>query len=247
MRRQAASTRSLLTCARASSQTSARGFRALGGPVPEAEAEPVRHRADLQGTKQFSHGVVPRRQSGGRWEHDVVAVAQLPARVVEPRQCIGGHARAPLVLRPAAVLPVPGVDCDHPVEGLGERRYAKRGAASGIVALDDAAGHGEGDHRVAAEADAGGLTVDADALRPALGEAAVRGAADQEAEAEASAPIAVAAGDIDGSDEGCGEHFGSFHQFPLLVRLQELFEMECGPVTRRYPIILFYQKVKRVL
>ena len=94
------------------------------------------------------------------------------------------------------------------------------------------AGHGEGDDGIAPEADAGGLAVDADALRPAFGEAPARGRADQKAQAETAAPVAVAAGDVDGSDEGCGEHRGSFLHVPLLVRLRELFEMECADVTR---------------
>ena len=61
------------------------------------------------------------------------------------------------------------------------------------------------------EADAGGPAVDADALRPALGGVAARGGPDQEAQSETAAAVAVAAGGLDGPDEGGGEHVGTFH------------------------------------
>ena len=93
------------------------------------------------------------------------------------------------------------------------------GAAPGFAALGDGlgilqrplAGQGEGHDRIAAEADDGGLLVDADALRPALRGVAARGGPDKEAQPEAAAPVALAAGGLDGPAECGGEHVGSFH------------------------------------
>ena len=54
---------------------------------------------------------------------------------------------------------------------------------------------------------------------------------DEEAQSETAAPVAVAAGGLDGLDEGCGQHVGSFHRIPLLVSFQAKIEMECAAVT----------------
>ena len=86
--------------------------------------------------------------------------------------------------------------------GVAERRR--------IVALRDGpsvlqralAGHGEGDDGVAAEA--GGLAVDADALRPGLVDAAAQRGPDQQAESQADAAVVVAAGYFDVPDERGG-------------------------------------------
>ena len=126
--------------------------------------------------------------------------------------------RAPALLGPAAALPVPGVDRDDRLARFGEGRCGARGTPTRVAALGDGAGvvqrplagHRQGDHRVAAEADAGGPAVEAHALRPRLGEAAARGGLDEQAQAEAAAPVAVAAGEIDVSDEGGGQHSGRF-------------------------------------
>ena len=111
------------------------------------------------------------------------------------------------------------MDGDHSLARLGEGRHVADGAAPGIPALGDGlgvlkrplAGQAERDDRISAEADAGGSAADADALRPALGGVAARGGPDEETQSETAAPVAVAAGGLDGLDEGGGEHVGSFH------------------------------------
>ena len=209
---------------------------------------PLHHRADAppDATCGFPFGGPDRQQDS----HHVGGGDLVHGHVAELGQRVGGQARTPLVLGLAAVLPVAVVYGDHRLAGFGKGGHALHGAASGIVALDDAAGvlerpftgHSECDDGIPTEADACGLAVDADALRPAFGEAAARGWADEKAKAETAAPVAVAAGDVDGSDEGCGEHFGSFHRFPLLVRLQGMSEMECAEMTRVDQITLCLSK-----
>jgi len=93
------------------------------------------------------------------------------------------------------------------------------------------AGHGEGDDGVAAEAEAGGPAVDADALRPGLVEAAAQRGPDQQAEPETAAAVAVATGHVDVPDEGGGQHEGSIVHFPFLARLQRNVEKQCAAVT----------------
>ncbi|MCY4592102.1 MAG: hypothetical protein OXE86_16410 [Alphaproteobacteria bacterium] len=88
--------------------------------------------------------------------------------------------RAPALLGLAAGLPVPGVDRDDRLARLDEGRCGARGAPARVAALGDGAGilkrsvagHRQGDHRVASEAEAGGLAAEAHALRPGPGEAA---------------------------------------------------------------------------
>lgn len=118
------------------------------------------------------------------------------------------------------------------------------GAASGIAALGDGAGvveralacQGEGHDGIAAEADAGGLAVETDALRPAACQAASVAGPDEQAEAESAAAVAVAARGSDGSDEGSGEHVGTVHGgILLLVVVRSRNEMECAALTRSGP------------
>ena len=86
-------------------------------------------------------------------------------------------------------------------------------AVPGVAALGDDAGVGERllpracerDDRVGAEADVGGSSVEAYPLRPGLGEAAGGGRFHKKAQAVPPASIAVAAGNVDGVDEGGGE------------------------------------------
>ena len=69
---------------------------------------------------------------------------------------------------------------------------------------------GERDHRVGAEADVGGLAVEAYPLRPGLGESAGGGGFHKKAQAVSAASVAVATGNVDGVDESGGESLGAF-------------------------------------
>jgi len=132
----------------------------------------------------------------------VVAAQDPPAAELGHR--VVAQAGAPLALVLAA-LPVLGMDGDYRPARLREGRHALD-AAPGIAPLGD----GEGHHRVGPEADAGGLAVGPDGLRPGLGQAAAGGGLDEKAQPVAAVAVAVAAGRIDGSDEGGGEPPGSF-------------------------------------
>ena len=120
----------------------------------------------------------------------------------------------------AAVLPVLGMCPDHGLHGLLERRRAA-GAVAGIPALGDGprvgerllAGAGERNDGIGTEADMGRFAVEAYPLRLGLGEAADGGGLHKKAQALSAASIAVAAGNVDGVDEGGGESLGAFHQF----------------------------------
>ena len=101
-----------------------------------------------------------------------------------------------------------------PAAGSGRRHLLH--AAPGVAALGDGArvgerpvaGHGEGDHGVRSEAEAGLGAVGRDGLRPGLGEAAGLAGGDQQAQPVPAVPVLVPAGDVDGSDEGGAEANG---------------------------------------
>ena len=105
------------------------------------------------------------------------------------------------------------------VGGFGEGGRTAARAAAGIAALRDGLGvlqrplAGQGEDGVSAEAEAGGSAADADALRPVLGGAVAGAGPDEETQAEAAASVAVPAGDVDGLDEGGGQHGGAFERF----------------------------------
>ena len=134
----------------------------------------------------------------------------------EFRHGVVAQAGAPLALV-ADALPVLGVDGDDGFARLGECGHALH-AAPGVASGGDGAGDlerlvaggREGHHRVRAEADAGGRAAGPDGLRPGLGQAAAGGALDEKAQSVAAVAVAVAAGQVDGSDEGGGEPPGSF-------------------------------------
>ena len=63
-----------------------------------------------------------------------------------------------------------------------------------------------------AEADVGGLAVEAYPLRSGLGETAGGCRLHKKAQAVSAAPVAVAPRDVDGVDEGGGESLGAFHR-----------------------------------
>ena len=138
----------------------------LGRGVRRTLERRVREWRAKHGPERLQHG------------HDVLAGDGVPRHVAEPGQDVVAQRCAPTVLGATAGLPVRGVDGDDLLGGFREDRCAAARAASGIAALGDglrvlqrlAAGQGEGDDGVAAEADAGGPAADADALRPALGD-----------------------------------------------------------------------------
>ena len=132
LRRYAASTRSLLTCASASSQTS-RGVSVLRRPVPEAGPEAVRHGVDVQGAHQVAHGAMGLRHPGRRREHRAGAVGQLRPRRVE-------HAERPVRQR-------------HPVRAARLHMLGGHGPHAGVevdvrpARAADLAGAGRGEHQ----------------------------------------------------------------------------------------------------
>ena len=115
------------------------------------------------------------------------------------------------------------MDLDDGLHGLLEGRGAA-GPVARVTALGDdpRVGErllpraGEGDDGVGAEADVGGLAVEAYPLGPGFGEAAVGCRFDEQAQAMSAAPVPVPAGDIDGVDEGGGESIGGVSQDSLL-------------------------------
>ena len=221
-----------------------RGRERVAGGVVGAVAlgdGPLHHRADAlaHGARGVALGEPDRQQH----VHDVGAGDGVDGHGAEPGQHVVAQGCAPAMLGPAVGLPAPGVDRDDRLARFGEGRCGARGPAR-IAALGDGAGvlerplagHRQGDHRVAAEADAGGLAAEAHALRPGLGEAAARGGLDEQAQAEAAAPVAVAAGEVDVSDEGGGEHSGAILHDWLLLRVRMVYEKECAAGTREEPI-----------
>ena len=111
------------------------------------------------------------------------------------------------------------MDSDDLLNGLLEGRRPA-GPVAGVAPLGDGprVGErllpraGEGNDRVGAEADVGGLSVEAYPLRPGLGEAAGRGWFHKKAQVVSTASIAVSAGNVDGVDEGGGGSLGAFHR-----------------------------------
>ena len=172
--------------------------------------------------------------------HDVGSVDGVDAPGGEARHGVLAQARPPLALVPAAP-PALGVDGDDGLARLGEGRHAP-GAAPGVAPVGDGAGvverllagRGEGHDGVGSEADAGGSAVGPDGLGPRLGDAAVGGGLDEEAQAVAAVAVPVPAGQVDGTDEGGGEPPGSFSVAGLHVRvLASLRGLCCDAAYRR--------------
>ena len=153
--------------------------------------------------------------------HDVGGGHAVHAFTADPRHGVVAQAGAPLGGGLAAVFPVFGVDLDDGLHGLLEGRGAA-GLVAQVAALGDdpRVGErllpraGEGDDGVGAEADVGGLAVEAYPLGSRFGEAAVGCRFDEQAQAMSAAPVAVPAGDVDGVDESGGESFGAFPRVP---------------------------------
>ena len=101
-------------------------------------------------------------------------------------------------------------------------RQGAAGAVARVAALGDDLRVGERllsragkrDDGVGAEADVGGIAVEAYPLGPGFGEAAVGCRLDKQAQAMSASSIAVPAGDVDGVEEGGGESSGAFRGVP---------------------------------
>ena len=173
---------------------------------------PLHHRADALAHPAGGHALGG--PDGQQHRHDVGGGDGVDALSRQARQDVVAHARAPLALG-APALPVPGVDRDYGLIGLREGGHLLH-EPPGVAALGDGArvgerllaGHGKGDHRVGAEAEAGLGAVGGDSLRPGLGEAAGLAGRDQQAQSVTAVPIPVPAGDVDGPDEGGAEANG---------------------------------------
>ena len=155
--------------------------------------------------------------------HDVGGADAIHALGADLRHGVVPQAGAPLRGGLAAVRPVLGVDPDDRLDGLLEGRRAA-GPVAGVAALGDGPrvderllpGAGERDDRVSAEADIGGLAVEAYPLRPGLREASGGGRLHKKAQAVSAASIAVAAGNVDGVD-GWRRVAWAFHRSEVIM------------------------------
>ena len=130
--------RSLLTCARASSQDLARGVGALGSPVPEGASHPVRPAAEAVLADQFGDRAVAQHATRRRRKHQVGIVGQF-ARFLEDFDGTVGkwHAmRAPSMWRMRSRFPPIGRPSPRPTgwrSTLGTRARARQRFAGGVV------------------------------------------------------------------------------------------------------------------
>ena len=215
---------------------------------------PLHDRADP--LPDASRGLPLRRPDRQQHLHDIGGVDAVHALRADLRHRVVPQAGAPLGGGLAAVLPVRRVDPDDRLDGLLEGRGAT-GAVPGIAALGDDAGVGERplpracerDDRVGAEADVGGFSVEAYPLRPGLGEAAGGGRFHKKAQAVSAASIAVAAGNVDGIDEGGEESLGTHHGCgcPIHTSWRSELPSELAAPTPNVRMILFQERADTLL